>query len=395
MIKNNLYFFVKFYSRLNNISSKKCITPVVATALLVVVAVVAVVGFQTFFNTYSSGMFSKVETQSNEGGVDGKLSIETLIGTTLYIKNNVIEDLSYSSLKIGGIDCNLSGNLTFGINEINVNDCISNLTTETPNIVLITQTKILDKKIYYPERLEACNLDSLRINSGNSAVFYNSSSGFSTCYSQIRECTDGNLNGTSTYNQSTCISYYDLSCNTDFDSDDFIDSTCAVYPMTNTTFAGNLDTNDINSTIYPDMNCIFDGDKNATSCINNFVVDGCGSGTVQDISTNLCWQRNMNQNGTKNWANAITYCSTTLDGLGGHTDWRLPTHQELKTIVDLSRSSPSIIGGNGNKFQNVITNDYWTYSTSNVGSMARVINFNPGYSSTGLKTASAYVVCVR
>ena len=34
---------------------KKAISPVVATALLLVVAVVAVVGFQTWFNTYQTG----------------------------------------------------------------------------------------------------------------------------------------------------------------------------------------------------------------------------------------------------------------------------------------------------------------------------------------------------
>ena len=44
---------------------KKAIGPVVASALLLVVAVVAVVGFQGWFNNYSSGMFSNTETQSN------------------------------------------------------------------------------------------------------------------------------------------------------------------------------------------------------------------------------------------------------------------------------------------------------------------------------------------
>jgi len=47
--------------------SKRAISPVVATALLLVVAVVAVVSFQTWFGSFSSSTFSKVEIESNEG----------------------------------------------------------------------------------------------------------------------------------------------------------------------------------------------------------------------------------------------------------------------------------------------------------------------------------------
>src|SRR3989339_2207521 len=101
MIKNNLYFFVKFYSRLNNISSKKCITPVVATALLLVVAVVAVVGFQTFFNTYSSGLFSKVETESS--GSVGNTQIDTISSGMLYFKSG-FENIEIQSVKVNGND---------------------------------------------------------------------------------------------------------------------------------------------------------------------------------------------------------------------------------------------------------------------------------------------------
>jgi flagellin-like protein len=47
--------------------SNKAISPVVAIVLLLVVAVVAVVGFQVWFNTYSSSLFSDVEGQSSSG----------------------------------------------------------------------------------------------------------------------------------------------------------------------------------------------------------------------------------------------------------------------------------------------------------------------------------------
>ncbi len=50
-------------------NNKKCISPVVATALLIVVAVLAVVGFQGWFGTFSSKLFTDTETQSGSGSL--------------------------------------------------------------------------------------------------------------------------------------------------------------------------------------------------------------------------------------------------------------------------------------------------------------------------------------
>lgn len=543
----------------------KAISPVVATALLLVVAVTAVVGFQTFFQTYSTSLFSKVEVQTNNA-VDGNLAIETLIGNTLYVKNGVIDNLSIKLLKIGDVNCNITQNLSLGINEIDVSLCLANLTINTPNIVLVTDTKILDKKVFLKDitpivvvSYSSCTLDSITVNhlqnytfynstlvsygdvcssevrvcsngiyggnssyqyascsvtgqditpdafsftnqtgvnlssiiisntliptgydgnvsvgiTGNgtpqlsvnggvfttsttitfgqnltlrlnsssvnlttsivnltfgnysvlwsvktrdysncsavdgiqlnntqSAIFYNSSSGFSTCYSQIRTCNDGILNGTISYSKSTCTSYYDLSCNTDLDGDGFINSTCAVYAMTNTTLLGHLDVNDSNATLVPNLNCMFDDYKNSTSCLNHFVVDGCGSGTVQDISTGLCFQRNMSSSGQSNWANAISYCDTL--SLGGNTDWRLPTRHELHSIVDISVTTYAVVGGNNNKFQNVGNMFYWTYTSygPTTTSAFTIVFNNPGNPPGGVnaidKTTTTHrALCVR
>ncbi len=66
--------------------SKKCISPIVATALLLVVAVTAVVGFQNWFGTYSTNILSGVESSSAN---DVRTSqIETIVGNSLYIKND-------------------------------------------------------------------------------------------------------------------------------------------------------------------------------------------------------------------------------------------------------------------------------------------------------------------
>ena len=47
--------------------NKKAISPVVATALLLVVAVVAVVGFQTWYSSYQSQIEAQVESQAETG----------------------------------------------------------------------------------------------------------------------------------------------------------------------------------------------------------------------------------------------------------------------------------------------------------------------------------------
>ena len=65
-------------------NNKKAISPVVATALLLVVAVVAVVGFQSWFATYNSQNMVKVEQQSAAGS---GITAERLEVTTVYLKN--------------------------------------------------------------------------------------------------------------------------------------------------------------------------------------------------------------------------------------------------------------------------------------------------------------------
>jgi flagellin-like protein len=82
------------------INTKKGISPVVATALLLVVAVVAVVGFQTWFNTYQSGLNAKVEQQSQSGS---SLTIQLLkTDGDVYIKNSGVDNVSLVSIDVTG-----------------------------------------------------------------------------------------------------------------------------------------------------------------------------------------------------------------------------------------------------------------------------------------------------
>ncbi|MGD8523831.1 MAG: DUF1566 domain-containing protein [Desulfobacterales bacterium] len=78
---------------------------------------------------------------------------------------------------------------------------------------------------------------------------------------------------------------------------------------------------------------------------------------VLDKETGLIWARNANlANGTKPWQRAIFYSRNI--SLGNRMGWRLPTVEELSSLVDPSQSDPKL--PNGHPFINVQSDLYWT-----------------------------------
>ncbi len=112
---------------------------------------------------------------------------------------------------------------------------------------------------------------------------------------------------------------------------------------------------------------------------------------VTDTITGLQWQDDATaKTVTKNWADAKTYCENFT--LGEHSDWHLPTIDELMYIADRNRSNPAI----DPTFQNTRSDNYWS-STSIVGYevYAWDVNFHYGDDHWGGKSGSRYVRCVR
>ena len=116
---------------------------------------------------------------------------------------------------------------------------------------------------------------------------------------------------------------------------------------------------------------------------------GDNNETVTDYKTDLIWQRADDEKG-RNWAAAKQYCGELV--LGGKADWRLPSIQELNTIVDYSQSNPSI----DPKFSCSL-GSYWSSSALNIStSGAWNVDFNDGYVDAHCKTGYGYYVrCVR
>jgi len=63
-----------------------------------------------------------------------------------------------------------------------------------------------------------------------------------------------------------------------------------------------------------------------------------GDGTVTDNVTGLMWQQT--DGGESSWEQALTYSARLA--LAGHSDWRLPTGQELLSIVNYDRRNPAL-----------------------------------------------------
>ena len=117
-----------------------------------------------------------------------------------------------------------------------------------------------------------------------------------------------------------------------------------------------------------------------------------GDGTVSDESTGLMWQQETA--GPMSWEEALRYCEGLA--LGGYSDWRLPTVNELQFLVDYSRYNPAI---DLNSFPGTTSSGYWS-STVNQCSPdnAWYVGFDYGGISSGNRKSSAtkyYVRAVR
>jgi len=111
--------------------------------------------------------------------------------------------------------------------------------------------------------------------------------------------------------------------------------------------------------------------------------------TVTDSVSKLEWQDDSATE-SATWVEAIEKCESL--NLSGHSDWRLPNINELKSIVDRSKENPAIV----ETFQNNYSSYYWsstTYEGSSGG--AWLVYFGYGLVYSDGKSTNGYVRCVR
>ena len=80
---------------------------------------------------------------------------------------------------------------------------------------------------------------------------------------------------------------------------------------------------------------------------------------VLDLETGLVWERTP-VNDPQDWSIAVARCATIE--VGNRLGWRLPTVQELATLVDTTQLNPAL--PSGHPFINVQNAIYWTATTN-------------------------------
>jgi len=121
---------------------------------------------------------------------------------------------------------------------------------------------------------------------------------------------------------------------------------------------------------------------------------------VNDVDNTYSWYNsNPNTNGgyagdDNNGKNTESYIHTlNTQRFGGFSDWRLPSMQELRSIVDAnSDHSPAI----NDFFSNTMTSSYWSSTPhSNSDFYVWSVHFNDGFDTVEDKRQSFYVRAVR
>lgn len=130
-----------------------------------------------------------------------------------------------------------------------------------------------------------------------------------------------------------------------------------------------------------------------TICFLNAEILRSSHGYTVDTKTKLWWSDKEVKEAI--WEDAVNYCEDLE--IGGFKGWRLPTSNELYSLVDVTKANPAIQDG----FENIVFgyfNQYWTSTVDKKG-LAVTINFALGetdYSSIiGTNNENINVICVQ
>jgi len=108
--------------------------------------------------------------------------------------------------------------------------------------------------------------------------------------------------------------------------------------------------------------------------------------TIMDTKTGLMWQKK--DAGSMYWQKAIDNAKEL--NLAGYEDWRLPTIEELLTLVDFGKYNPAT------DFPETPSKWFWSSSLyAPYSDAAWGVYFGSGYMSYVNKSKDHYVRCVR
>jgi hypothetical protein len=118
-----------------------------------------------------------------------------------------------------------------------------------------------------------------------------------------------------------------------------------------------------------------------------------GGAAALDRETGLVWDRSPDAT-TRTWFNALIHCYQR--DVGGRKGWRLPTIEELASLVDPNNPTGNPDLPPGHPFSNVQSFVYWSATTSvGLTSAAWVVILINGIVDSANKTDPLLVWCVR
>ncbi len=156
------------------------------------------------------------------------------------------------------------------------------------------------------------------------------------------------------------------------------------------------------------------GELRCTPELCTFDTSGCYASryedtglTLIDNATGLEWEKKQTAVGSGadalnlhdvdnlySWYDAVSSWigAVNVESFAGHSDWRVPSVDELVTLIDYTNSAPSVDAG----FLPQQGNFYWTSSTLASGrAYAWTVNFRYGAVNDGVKASALYLRAVR
>ena len=129
-----------------------------------------------------------------------------------------------------------------------------------------------------------------------------------------------------------------------------------------------------------------------TSCSRFTVLRNWDNAAVLDKETGLVWEQSPDSAPTYTWAEAQDHCNNLQ--VSNRMGWRLPTLQELTSLIDTSQADPSL--PSAHPFSNVANTFYWTATTYGPNtSFAWVLDLSDHSAFDGSKVSVLRAWCVR
>ena len=131
--------------------------------------------------------------------------------------------------------------------------------------------------------------------------------------------------------------------------------------------------------------------KSSTNPTSSTSIDKINRNIILDKKTNLMWLDTSNRdNLTMTFPQAYRYCKNLT--INKYANWRVPTIEELYTIVDYNSSNPAL----KSEFKHISPNGYWSANSYQLDNNLIIgMNFNDGSDGVSRKTNLQHTICVR